>query len=897
MSKDQNLNTGLYYITKDYRIVMMNKLVTEWYPEVNIGDFCYKAFALMDEPCPTCPLIDNNALFYTSARRGWISSTAASIDLPQFGGECYSIQFKRILTEGETKREKVRLEKVDEYIKDLNGSIKGNECVFSGYCEKGAPIFYANNNMIELLGYDNFDDMYDRCDGLMLNLLHPNDRDQLKDSMRSLRVKNAVFEFNCRMQRKDGSWILIISRGKAIKTAEGKMATFCICNDVSSLLANQKILQTENYELLKEEELQESLMLRLPGGYHRCHASEGYPFLYISESFQEIVGWSKEEIKSEFDNKFLNIVFPEDLPKFDDLVNQIENGGSGSNIYRLKKKGGGFVWVQDSTMYVEKGKDSFYQCTVANITDFIEQQEGLILENSAYQAKELLFDKIAKNMPSGYHRCGVGEGFPLSFISDSFIDIVGWSKEEIEKELDNNYLNIVAPEDLELFLSLEPELRENGKITAVYRIRKKDGTRRWIQDSTVRVTQNNDTFYQCTLADITEHVEKLNDEKHKAEASSRAKSRFLFNASHDIRTPMNAIYGFTQILKNNLDKPELVRETLEKIEKSSETLNMLLSGVLELSRIESGKEDLNIVATDLTEHTDNLFNMFNNEIQKSEIEFTSVKDIKNSLVMCDPLKLTQIGMNMLSNAKKFTPAGGKIKFGIVELPCEEEGYGIYRFFCKDTGIGMSEEFQQRAFEQFERERSTTNSGIIGSGLGMAIIKRTVDLFGGECKLESKLGEGTEISAIIKLKTANNNNIPAAAAAMADSELNFKGKRILLVEDNDFNREIATYILESSDFTVEEAENGAIAVDKLLNAEEGYYDLVLMDIQMPVMDGYTATEEIRNIKNPKIANIPIIAMTANAFSEDKEKCIQVGMNGHLAKPIDTKLLINELAKVL
>ncbi len=451
----------------------------------------------------------------------------------------------------------------------------------------------------------------------------------------------------------------------------------------------------------------------------------------------------------------------------------------------------------------------------------------------------------------------------------------------------------MAPEDREFFLSHEPELVRNGRVDLAYRIRRKDGTRRWIQDATVQVEYGGETYYQCTLSDITDYVEKLNAEKARAEENSLAKSTFLFNASHDIRTPMNAIQGFAHIIEKNYDNPELVKDTIQKIIQSGNTLMTLLNDVLELSRIERGKDEVDELPMNMEKHMEELHEMFASEMRQAEINFVMENDISHPYILGDNLKLTRIAMNLLSNAKKFTPKGGTVTCGVKES--EYDGNtAVFSLFVRDTGIGMSKQFQMRAFQQFERERTSTESGISGSGLGLAIIKRLTDLMGGECHIESDLGKGSQFTVSVRLKLAKEYD---PKLDNHSEKYNFSGKRILLVEDNELNREIARYILEDINIIVDEAANGSECVDMLLKAPAGCYAAVLMDIQMPVMDGYTATREIRNIENKRIAGVPIIAMTANAFAEDRQKCLEVGMDGHISKPIDIAKLEQELAKIM
>ncbi len=562
-------------------------------------------------------------------------------------------------------------------------------------------------------------------------------------------------------------------------------------------------------------------------------------------------------------------------------------------------------WLSTHTMFIDDiHSDDITEITISqNIDERVRKEEEIKavlereqeLENQYAKTSERhkFLETMAANLPGGYHRCTTDHNFRLTFISKSFTQVTGYTMEQIEEELDCSYVGIVAPEDRAFFMSMAPQLERDGYIQCAYRMRRRDGSIRWVQDSTQYIERDGEKYYQCALTDITEQIEALERAKHEAEASNQAKSTFLFNISHDIRTPMNAIKGFAGIIKEHKDDPELVGETIEKIELASNTLMTLMNDVLDLSRIERGKEELNLEPIHMHEYEQGLVEMFAVEMQEAGINFVIDTNISHSHVMCDPLKLARIGMNMLSNAKKFTAPGGTVTFGIEETDCDENAV-TYRIYTKDTGVGMSKEFLKRAFEQFERERTATESRVNGSGLGLAIIKRFVELMGGTIELQSELGKGTEIAAIIPLPLVK--DIQDHIQEQPSQNPDLSGKRVLLVEDNDFNREIGRYILEGMQFTVEEAENGAACIDKLMSAENGYYDLILMDIQMPVMDGYTATMEIRNLSDVQKANIPIVAMTANAFEEDKRKCFEVGMNGHIGKPIELDILTEVLIKV-
>ncbi len=406
------------------------------------------------------------------------------------------------------------------------------------------------------------------------------------------------------------------------------------------------------------------------------------------------------------------------------------------------------------------------------------------------------------------------------------------------------------------------------------------------------------------LLDYIEKEELLEKQKHrefaeearkKAEASNMAKSTFLYNASHDIRTPMNAIKGFAHIIEENTEDGEVVKDSIDKIQKSSDILMNLLNNVIELSKIESGKDELNLQAVNFNLLLDKLYVMFAQEMRESGIEFVMDSNINDAIVLADELKCTRVLMNMISNARKFTPKGGKVKFGIKQLEDLNEDMNTYRLFVQDTGIGMSKEFQEKAFEQFEMERTTTVSGVSGNGLGLAIIKRLVTIMGGCCKLDSKVNKGTLIYADIKFKVTDG-EIQTEDHVNIQTDIDLTGKKVLLVEDNEFNREIAEYILSDMGIVVDQAENGEIAVD-MVKASAGSYDFILMDIQMPVMDGYDATKSIRAMEDEKLSTVPIIAMTANAFKEDREKCLEIGMNEHISKPIEVDKLLVVLHKIL
>ena len=374
-----------------------------------------------------------------------------------------------------------------------------------------------------------------------------------------------------------------------------------------------------------------------------------------------------------------------------------------------------------------------------------------------------------------------------------------------------------------------------------------------------------------------------------------AKREFLFNMSHDIRTPMNAIIGFTALAQTHIDDRDQVEDYLKKISVSSQHLLSLINDVLDMSRIESGKVTLEAKPVHLPELVHELRDIIQAVVSKKDLFLTlDTVGVENEDVIADPLRLEQILINVLANAVKFTPDGGQISLWIVQKDTAPAGYADFEFHIKDNGIGMSEEFQKHIFEQFARERTSTVSKIQGTGLGMAITKSLVDMMGGGITVKSEQGKGSEftISLRFPIGEAKTGQTPPAAKASA-----FTGKKLLVVEDNELNLEIASTLLKEAGFAVDTAENGKIAVEKVEAASADRYDLILMDIQMPEMDGYEATRRIRALPDTKKAALPIVAMTANAFEDDRKNALRAGMNGHIAKPLDIQKLFQVLSELL
>lgn len=495
-----------------------------------------------------------------------------------------------------------------------------------------------------------------------------------------------------------------------------------------------------------------------------------------------------------------------------------------------------------------------------------------------------------------------------------FSDGVGHNirKEDLSNALRKEYIeNMIAPSFQKSYLAftdistMESRLKEHDSLSCVSQTI--EGT--WIRSMIVPQKydeKGNLSTVLLAISDVTEEKEHeleqdriLRNALSSAEHANRAKTAFLNNMSHDIRTPMNAIIGFTSLAAEHLDDREIIRDYLEKISTSGKHLLSLINDVLDMSRIESGSvkiEKTNVHLPDIIEDLKTI--ILEGVRAKQQKLLIKMQDVVHEDIITDKLRLTQVLLNIISNAVKFTPVGGTIHILVEEKASQKAGYAVYSFCIKDNGIGMSKEFQEHVFDSFARERTVTESGITGTGLGMAITKNIVDLMGGTIHLTSKQGEGSEFIVTLECELADKTvqDKQSSCPKAEKKHLDYSGKKVLLVEDNELNREIATEILKSLGLKVDYAADGMEAVEIMSSEAGNQYDMIFMDIQMPKMDGYTATREIRTLKDTKKANVPIIAMTANAFDEDRKKAIKAGMNGHIAKPIDVNVILQNLDRI-
>ena len=752
------------------------------------------------------------------------------------------------------------------------------------------------------------------------------------------------------------------------------------------------------------------------GGYHRCSLEDGYPFLYVSLKFQEIFGWSKEEIETRFDNKLMNMVHPEDRSL--DLFH---------SVFRLLGKDG-YHYVSES---VEKEGNSILHGHISDVTEFIREKEqnnilsALTMDYTSLVLCDLKQDtvEVIKQDASCAEMNWHSYSESLNYFYDNvlmkdscpnYMDIL--SNESLMRTLkergsfewhfqivpdENGISNLGARavflyEDLNHFkiimgfrpideivkrekvLELQREIIEglgkeyfsvllleldSGQIFS-YREVGENGKRiadfcrkyenQWCellpayadeivtdesrenfldQLSLDALCSNQDDFsmtyefktgdriiyHQTRIAYVykkdrsrvavigTRNIddlikkERMQEAKLKeayivAEEANKAKTDFLNNMSHDIRTPMNVILGYNELMKQYLTDPILV-DYQNKIEQSGKLLLSIINNVLDMARIESGKMVVEERAEAIGLVVEEIESVFESSAQEKNIVFTTSVDVDHTHVLWDGFKVREILMNLVGNAFKYTPDGGHIAIDVKELDCARSGYVRIQTQVKDTGIGMSEDYLPTLFDSFSREYNTTIGKVSGTGLGMAIVKNLVDMMDGDICVKSKLGEGTCFTLTFEHRIADEDSIEwNQELDVLDEKSILQGKRVLLVEDNELNAEIAMAILEQSGLVLDRVEDGLACVNRLSEVDADLYDLILMDIQMPNMNGYEATRRIRQFENVKKASIPILAMTANAFEEDKKMAMEAGMNGHISKPIDVNVLEKQIINI-
>ena len=528
----------------------------------------------------------------------------------------------------------------------------------------------------------------------------------------------------------------------------------------------------------------------------------------------------------------------------------------------------------------------------------------------AFPAEEILtqaslpvIEYIAEQMPGGFFIYRADGREELLFANSATVNIYGCETLDEFRELTGfTFPGMVHPEDVEAVeASIQDQIhREENRNydTVEYRILRKDGTVRHLEDYGRYVhTENLGGLYYVFITDVTEKhaiaAEKLRAEMEleRERRASETKSAFLFNVSHDIRTPMNAVMGFAALAERHMDDPVLLREYLEKVRQSGQHMLSLLDDLLEMNEIDGGGVRLNEGSADLRQEAETALDLVRPQAEAKQISLTAELSLPEGRVLLDAPRFRRILTNLLGNAVKFTPSGGAVKVTAEAGSASESGYTRYRFTVSDNGAGMTEDFMARMFRPFEREETSTRTGQTGTGLGLSIVKSLTDMMGGTVTVQSKKGEGSAFTVELPLRSVEAGAVPTEAAPpepRADGE-----RRILLAEDIELNRMLAETILEEAGFQVESVPDGCDAVEAVRRKPAGCYDLVLMDIQMPVMNGYEATRAIRAIGREDAKKLPIVALSANAREEDKRMSLDSGMDSHVAKPFDVANLIETI----
>ncbi len=697
----------------------------------------------------------------------------------------------------------------------------------------------------------------------------------------------------------DGTKLLTTYKSPLYNIDGSVMGTVGVAIDITQERAYEQ-------ELIKRNRMMETVFTSIDCGV-LCHTVDGSKILSINTAALKILGYETlDELMSDGFDMVAQSVIDEDKEKVRECLGRLKNeGDSVSMEYSVKHADGTIIHVMGNMKLLKENGELFYQRFLLDCTDQKLQQE-----REEKRQMQLLQALSIDYMFVCYFDLDTSTGNILRIDDDSIsiINKVFDGEIPMTESLERYIQMFVYEEDREMlrqFSSQDRLIRELAEKN-MYSVNYRAVSGNEIKYYEMKIVRAGEwKQYRGIVLGIRSVDEETRNEMEKkrmlenalvqANKANKAKSVFLSNMSHDIRTPMNAIIGFTSLALSHIDNIEQVEEYLRKIMTSGNHLLNLINDVLDMSRIESGKMKLEENPCRLSDILQGLYNIIQADAKAKKLELNiESADVENEDVICDELRLNQVLLNLLSNAVKYTGEGGSVRLKLTEKTGAPEGYANYEFCITDNGIGMSEDFVQHIFEPFEREKNTTFSGIQGTGLGMAITKNIVDMMNGSIEIKSKKDSGTEVlvSFVFKL-----NSQTKEQRDVKDKSLNLQKGRILLAEDNELNQEIAASILSDAGFSVEIAGNGQIAVDMLKQSQEGYYQLILMDVQMPIMNGYEATKEIRKLSDKKLSSIPIFAMTANAFEEDKQEALRCGMNGHIAKPIDVEKLFEVLDKIL
>ncbi len=664
----------------------------------------------------------------------------------------------------------------------------------------------------------------------------------------------------------------------------------------------------------------------IPGGFFVYHADEKEELIYFNQAMLRIFGCdTEEEFRILTGNSFKGIVHPDDLDKVEtSIFEQIRESQYNLDYveYRIVQKDGTVRWIEDygHFMHTEEYGDIFY-VFIDDATDRLSKRmaelEEINMELRKAYAQEVQYRKAILHDAAMFFEIDVTKDEFITsaaqVINGKIVELFGFAGiPHFRKYTDyvDYWARQIDVKDLDGYreffdIGRLKECYEKGELEQTYDTWMVDvfGRRRLFQYTFLlgRSEITGNIIALSIAKDITEaaeHQRLFGIAMEQAKAADIARNTFLSSMSHDIKTPLNGIFGYTDLMLGHMDDWAKLKEYISKIRLSGKQLGKILDESLELTRMESGKAVL-------AETECNLADILG-EVEKTVLPEAGIKgihllmdksQIAHFCVMADALRVKEILCQLLDNAVKYTPEGGEVSLLAEEVQGPQKACAKYLFVIKDTGTGIKEEFRDRLFRPFERENDTTQSGVFGSGLGLTVVKNLVDMMGGSIQVESKAGAGSVFKVSLSFRLQRRETPLEAYSMLHGEEVSLSGRRILLVEDNEVNREIEEELLSDRGMVVDTAFDGAVALEKVQKSLPGTYDVVLMDIQMPVMDGYESAKAIRALDNPRLANIPIIAVSANTFSEDQEKSLEAGMNAHCPKPIDIENLYGMIVRVL
>ncbi len=765
---------------------------------------------------------------------------------------------------------------------------------------------YYSDEMLEMLGYTH-EEFPDTLEALIEHM-HPDDVNiMLQGAIDAATRVIDGYDVEYRIRNKAGDYVLVNATGKFIETPPGRpnimhgsvidISDLRVGGDTLSDRISRYYVEKVNKSELVDAVYQIMGAARWQAVYDEKGETRS---VFWSDEFRHMLGYNSVEDFPNTSEALFEAVYPDDIVKLEKHIYKVEHTNEPDMIfeeeYRINRKDGNTIWIRTicKKFFNKNGTPNEVIGVIYDITNdkIAERQRHLI-------------DILSREFTSVWYISARSHKMTLIQQNDresttASVITEGLQYDSYEKMFDNYIENHVDDVDKDRvrkevsFGNLITRVKEGELYPINYLRDNLDGTKSYFQVCFIRVVHDTGKLYfACAFRDVDKMIRS---EMEQAEEANQAKSNFLFNMSHDIRTPMNAIIGFTELAIKKQDDKALLNKYLSNIQASGQSLLDILNSVLEMAKIESNQIEVTRKPTDVPEFYKSVLTMFEDSIERNKLKMEYTSNVKHNLILMDRTHAEEVMMNLISNAIKYTPEGGTIKVKVSEEqgPTPEECY--LTTFIEDNGIGMSKEFMDHVYDVFSRERTADTVNTSGTGLGLAISKRLVDLMGGTINIDSKLGRGTKISITALHKIAEDD----AEAYGGSDELDMstlRGKRILLAEDNDLNAEIATELLEDEGFEVERACDGTECVSLLKRRPTDHFDVVFMDIQMPKLDGYESAKLIREFDDEKKAGIPIIAVTANAFDEDRHKAMISGMNAHIAKPFEINKVFKTMNNVL